>query len=166
MISRIAFTLDPDAVAVRDLLRDREAEPAAALILLGALFIKPVEDIGDLFRQYSAATVRNGNDPFLPSEIHFHRHAALRRGKFYGIVKDDHKHLPQTPVVPNEENVSGFIFQLDPDLLLLRDPLHGADRFFHDIGQVQLRLFDLEIGILEPGKLQQVVHQPLQMRRV
>ncbi len=65
-----------------------------------------------------------------PFPMHFDGYGAALRGKLYGIVKDNDKHLSKPSVIPEKAEVPQIIFRFYPYFLLPRNPLHGTDCFF------------------------------------
>ena len=89
-------------MAAGDLFCNGKAKSASVLILMGLLFVEPVEDVGDVFRQDAAAAVGDGQGAAPFFQGHVYSHVCPGRGEFDGIVEDNRKHLPEAAVISAE----------------------------------------------------------------
>lgn len=109
---QLACTGQRDAMTLGDFARNGQAESGAVLILLVVGPAEAFKDMRQFLRCDTAAVVLQVDLPVRTVSLYRELNAAARWGELYGIVEQDHEHLPQAAIIPRQQQRGGFTLPL------------------------------------------------------
>ena len=140
---------------------DGKAEAGSGSVFHCPACAKAFKNTGQVFRGNPRSVVCDGKGWFAVLLEQTHRDCFVRRGKFYGIVHHNKQHLTESAIIAGKGEFLRAALQVQDDALGFRQPSCAAPDVLCQLTKLQRRLFNPEIGILQPGQFQKVIDQAL-----